>query len=56
MCVLLAQAAEVHHINNCMIPGESCEGSAVAAMAVEVLMVPPGPVARTRAGSSWWPE
>lgn len=33
---MLVQAAGVHHTNNCMILGESCAGSAVAARAVEV--------------------
>ena len=36
---------------NCMIPCESCEGSAVAVRVVEVLVMPLVPVAGTRAAA-----
>lgn len=52
MCnILLGQAAVIHSINNSVVLGKHCQGSAVAARVFVILSFAPSLVARTRVGS-----
>ena len=49
--ILLGQAAVIHSINNSVVLGKHCQGSAVAASVFVILNFAPSLVARTRVGS-----